>query len=103
MLIQAVEAGLPKAAIRLQPIGDVLQGRTIEPTGSPLRRPSAGDQSGTLQHLEVLRDRRLADVERLLQLLDRGLSQSQPSKDRSAGGIGESGERGTEVIGRHRL
>src|SRR6059036_1063332 len=87
--LQAIEALLPETAIVLQPAGGVLKRTRLEPAGPPLRLATARDQTGSLQHLEVLGDGGKAHREGLGQLRDRGLALGEASKDRTPGGIGE--------------
>src|SRR5215470_14782646 len=56
IVAQAIQALLPEAPVMLEPIGHVLEGRGLEPAGPTLRRPSALDQPGALQHLQMLGD-----------------------------------------------
>src|SRR5713101_3497922 len=98
---QAVEALFPETAIVLQPVRGVLQRTRLEPAGPPLRLATARDQTGALQHLEVLGDGGKAHLEGRGQLRDRGLAGDEASKDRAPGGIGEGRKGDTEAIGRH--
>src|SRR4249920_481933 len=72
--VEPLEAGLPILAIALEPFGGLGHWPGLEPARPPLRVLAGRDEPGPLQHLEVLRDRRLAHVERLGQLRDRGLA-----------------------------
>src|SRR5271169_5158519 len=56
ILLQTIEALLPETAIVLQTVGGVLERTCLEPAGPPLRFAATRDQTGTLQHLEVLGD-----------------------------------------------
>jgi hypothetical protein len=67
----------------------------------PLRVGAPCDKAGALEHAKVLRDGRQAHVERLGQIADRTLARHQARQDRPAGRVGEGGERGAELIGRH--
>ena len=64
------------------------------------RRPR--DQPGSLQHLEVLRDRRLRHRERRAQVAHRQVALGEAGEDRAAGGIGEGAEDGAQLVG-HRF
>ena len=101
MLVEAVEPLLPKTPIRFEPIGDIFQGCSVEFAGAPLCLPSASDQTGALQHFQVLGDRRLADAEGFDQLVDGRLPQAESSQDRAPGWIGEGCEGGGEAIEGH--
>src|SRR6185312_10223444 len=96
VVIQRVEARVPEVAILLDPIRYFLERRRFDSRGAPLCVASARDQSGTLEHLEMPRDRRLADGERLRQLRDRRLSCGEARKNCAPGGVGEGRESGVE-------
>src|SRR4051794_5212912 len=68
------EATLPKTPVSINPLGDQLQRRALEVGGAQLRRPSARDQPGPLQHLEVLGDRLDRDRQGLGQLAHGGVA-----------------------------
>src|SRR5207249_7688434 len=101
IILQAVKALLPEAAVVLQPVGGVFERPCPEPAGPPLCLATARDQTGALEHLEVLRDGGKAHLERAGQLRDRSLARGEARKDCAPRGIGEGGESGAEVIGRH--
>src|SRR6266496_2980680 len=65
VVVQASEALLPETPIVLQPVRGVLEGTRLEPAGPPLRLATARDQTGVLQHLQVLGDRGKAHREGL--------------------------------------
>jgi hypothetical protein len=56
------------------------------------------DESGVLEHLQVLGNGREAQVERLGELAHRRLAVRQPFEDRPPGGIGECRERHAEPV-----
>ena len=56
VVVQAVEALFPEAAVVLQPLGGVLERARLEPAGAPLGLAPALDQAGALEDLEVLGD-----------------------------------------------
>ena len=98
--VEALEARLTELAVVLQPAGGVGSGWRLEPAGAALGVAAARDQAGVLQHLEVLGDRGLAHLERLGELLDRGLAQREPREDRPSRRVGKSGEGGVELMSR---
>src|SRR4051794_40746199 len=99
----AVEPALPDVAVLLQPLGHVAQRRSLQPGGPQLRRATARDQAGALQHLQVLRDGLDAVRERLRELVDRHLALlCEPGEDRPPRRVGERREREAELVGRHR-
>src|SRR5712691_1181219 len=100
VLVQPVVALLPEAAVPLGPLGDLLERPRLEPGGPPLPLPAPRDQPRPLEHLQVLRDRRQAHLERFRQLGDGGLPRRQPREDRPPRGIRERRERPVEPIGR---
>src|SRR5688572_25542840 len=71
IVTQAIEPRIPEPAVILEPVCNLAQWVRLEPARTPLRRAAARDQSGALQHLEMLRNPRKAHVERLGQLGDR--------------------------------
>src|ERR1700716_3856178 len=81
--IEALEALFPVAAIALGPLHHLLQRSGPQPAGPGLRLAATNDESGTLQHLQVLGDRRLAHVEGFRELhhapLPGGASRQAPA------------------------
>ena len=101
VVVQAVEACFPVASVAFEPLGDVPEGCGGKVAGSPLRMAAALDEACTLEHLEVLRDRRKAHRERLRELGDGGVAVRERGQDRPSGGIRERCEGGAErVVGR---
>src|SRR6476646_2760108 len=70
MSLQTIEPRLPEVAERFDPACDVLQSLGLEPARPELCRACARDEAGIGQHLEMLGDGRLAQLERRTQLLD---------------------------------
>src|SRR5262249_44914614 len=103
IVIQAIEALLPETAIVFQPVAGILERARPKPAGPPLRLATAGDQTGALEHLEMLRNGRKAHRERVGQLRDRCLARGEARKDRTPSGIGEGGGSGAQAIRRHAL
>src|SRR5690348_10344044 len=101
IVVEAVEALLPEAAIMLDPARHVLERSGLEPAWPPLRLAAARDEAGALQHLEVLGDGGHAHLERLGQLGDRGLAQGEPRQDGAPRRVGERREGAAEAVGRH--
>ena len=71
---EAVEASLPEPAVVLEPVGSLVQRRSLQSRGPELRGAAARDQAGALEHPEVLRDGLYADRERLGELVHRRLA-----------------------------
>ena len=98
VIVEAIEAGFQVPTVLGDPRGHVAQPFRLEPAWPPLRLPSLLDEPGPLEHLEVLRDRREAQVERRRQLRNRGFSIGESRQNRSPGGIGQGRERRAERI-----
>src|SRR5260221_9991894 len=64
IVVEAAEARLPELAVVSDPFGDRLQPLRLQAAGPALRLARARDQTGALEHLEMLGDRRLAHGER---------------------------------------
>src|SRR6266508_924462 len=101
IIVQAIEALVPKAAITFEPVVNVLQRVGLDPAGPPLRLAAACDEAGALQHLEMLGDGGKAHLKRLCELGHRGFAQREPRQDGAARRIGEGRESGAEAIRRH--
>src|SRR5712691_6401489 len=99
VLVQPVVALLPELAVALDPLVGLLQRPGLEPGGPPLPLPPPRDQPRPLQHLQVLRDRRQAHLERFRQLGDGGLPRRQPREDRPSRGIREGPEGAVQPFG----
>src|ERR1700675_3338515 len=76
VVVEAIEARLPMPPVIPDPVGDVAQRSRSHAPRPPLRLASPLDQTRSLQHPQVLRDRGLGHVERRRQLLDRCLAGS---------------------------
>src|SRR4051794_22822131 len=98
-LLHALEPSLPEAAVSVDPRRSLPQGCTVDAGGTQLCGAPAGDQSGSLEHLEMLGDRLHADRKSLGELVDRRLSVGESLEDRPPGGVGESGEGAVELGG----
>src|ERR1700730_249296 len=66
--VEIVQSLLPLLTEGLDPFGDLLQRKWSEPARTPLRVASAFNEPGVLEHLEMLRNRRLAELKRFHQL-----------------------------------
>src|ERR1700722_20333927 len=66
--VEIVQAALPLLAEGLNPVGDVLHRKRCKSAGTSLRVAPTLDEARILKHLEMLRDRRLAELKRLHQL-----------------------------------
>ena len=90
MGVEAVEAAFPELPVVLQPVRGVLERLGLQPARPPLCVASARNQSGVLEHLQVLGDRRQADRERRRDLVDGRLAFGEPREDRPARRVGEA-------------
>src|SRR5688572_26905926 len=98
---EAVEAAIPEAAIRLQPLRNIPQRFGLEPAGAPLGFASARDESRALKHFQVFRYRREAHLIGLRKFLDVRLARRQPRENSAACRVGKGKERGAETVGGH--
>src|SRR5581483_6481298 len=101
IFVETIEALLPESSIFVDPFGDVFERAGLEVAGTPLGLAATGDQARALQDLEMLGNRRHADVERLRQFGHRGVAGGEPCEDGAAGGIGEGGEGIAQRVGGH--
>jgi hypothetical protein len=99
--VEAIQAFVEKAAVKAEPLVDILQRPRLDPARPPLRRAAARDQAGALQHLEMLGHRRQAHGEGFRQLRHRGFAQSEPRQDGPAGGIGKGRKGSVEAQFHH--
>src|SRR5437016_3722220 len=99
--IEALEAPLPVAPIALGPVRHLPQRPRLEPARPRLRPAAADDEPGPLEHLQMLRDRRLAHAEGLRELHHARLPAGEAGEDRAARRVGECGEGLVEAVGRH--
>jgi hypothetical protein len=74
IVVQAIDAVLPKTAVLLHPIGNAPQRLRFEPAGSPLCFAAALEQPRAFEHLEVLRNGGKTHVEGVGKLRNRSLS-----------------------------
>ena len=91
----------PHLTVSLDPVDRRVQWLRLESTGAVLGILSPGDESGPLEHLEVLGHGLQAHVERLGQIVHVGLTRRQPGQKRATGRIGQSGKGGAQRIVRH--
>src|ERR1700682_6129743 len=68
IVVQAIQALLPMAAVIRNPIGDLLERCRLQTAGAPLGLAPARNQAGTLQHLEMLGNPGKTHLERCGQL-----------------------------------
>jgi len=95
---QAIEACFPHAAIRLDPVGRILEWASIEATRTPLRLATSSHQPRALEHFQMLRDGGHAHIERLGKLGHRRLARYEPAQDHPAGRIGQCAKDGAQLV-----
>jgi hypothetical protein len=100
IILQAIEPLFPQPAIFAQPVVDILERDRLDLARPHLRIAAARDQTGMLQHLEMLGDGRQAHRERFGQFRYRGLSEREAGEYGAPRRIGESGKGGAEAVGR---
>src|SRR6478735_4754169 len=74
VIAESIEALAPEFAVVVDPLRRRFERHRAELARAPLRVAPARDEAGVLEHLEVLGDSGRADVERLGQLADAGLT-----------------------------
>src|ERR1700750_394849 len=75
--VHLVEAALPEAAVEGEPLVDLLERGRVERAWPPLGFLATRDQAGRFQHLQMTGNRLQGDIERLGQLVHRGLALGQ--------------------------
>src|SRR4029453_11621068 len=89
--VQPVEAGLPKAAVVVQPVGRFLERGAAQARGAQLRGAAALDEAGVLEHAQVLGHRLHADRERSRELVDGRLAVGEAGGERAPRPMGARG------------
>src|SRR5262245_20002236 len=85
VLVESVVALTEELLVPLEPRRDVSQRLGLQPAGTPLRLATLLDEAGSLEHLQVLRDRRQAHIERRRQVAHRRLAVGKSGDDRPTG------------------
>src|SRR5581483_2122372 len=101
IVVETVQAFLPKSAVMLHPPGNILERLRLKTAGPPLSMARASDEFGAFQHFQMFGDGRTAHVERAGEFLDRRLAAGQPRKDGPAGRVGQGREGRAQMIGNH--
>src|SRR5262249_9476304 len=76
-LVERVETCFPEGAIALDPFRRLLERLGREAAAPPLRLALAGNEPRALEHLQMARDGRQRDLERLRPLVHRRLARGQ--------------------------
>src|SRR5439155_10943514 len=98
VVVQAIEAGFPVPPVLADPFGRVPERLRLQPARPPLRLTSLLEEPRALEHLEVLRDRREAEIERGRQLRDRRLALGESREDGAPRRVGEGREGDAELV-----
>jgi hypothetical protein len=80
------------------PLGSLLHWTRIDRNAVNAAVALSRDETGILQHSEMLRNRRQGHVERLRQLANRRLTERKARQDGPAGRIAECGECSIEIV-----
>ena len=96
--VQPAELLLVNQPVLVDPGGECLELRRIQVHGSALGVPRPGDQPRLFEHLNVLRDRLLGDLERIGQLVDRGRAPAEAGDHPAPHRIGQGGEGPVEPV-----
>ena len=96
--VEAAELPLVDQAVLVDPRGERLEPRGVQVDGAALGVAGTGDQLGLLQHLDVLGDRLLGDLERFGQFVDGGRAPAEPGDDAPPDGIGQGQEGRVEAV-----
>src|SRR5215212_2540999 len=92
MPFEIVEPSFPQRAERLGPVCDGFDRLGAEPARPALRVTPLCDQTGVLEHPQVLRDGGLRQPERCGEFADRRLAVGKTGEDRPPSRIAEGGE-----------
>ena len=84
---------------RFKPCVDILHRMGCQAAGTALSIALSFDETGLLQYLEMLRDRRLAQLKRCHQLRHAGLPVDQSGENRPSGRIAQRVEHIAQVVG----
>jgi hypothetical protein len=98
VFVEKVQPLLPDLSMLFDPADRRIERAGFEPARSILSVSAATDQTGSLEHLQMLRDGLKRDVERFSQLVDRRFLDGQPGEDRPASRVRESGKREAECV-----
>jgi hypothetical protein len=96
--IQRLKSSFPKLPISLEPSRGFRESLGLQSPRPALRIAATRDQPRALEHLEMLRDRRLAHRKRLRQLADRRLPRREPRQYRPPSRIGQRRERDVQTV-----
>ncbi len=94
---QSIEVSCPECAIRSEPVVEGLKRLTAYPVQAALGVSATLDESGFLEHPEMLRDGWLTELQLIDEVPDGTLSVTKKVEDRPAAGLTQ------DIEGRERL
>src|SRR5687768_13866666 len=94
--VEPLVVAFPDLPVVLEPLRRVRERLALDPRRPALRLAAARDEPGALEHLQVLRHRRLRHREPLGQLRNGRIAGREPGEDRPAGRVRERRERRVE-------
>jgi hypothetical protein len=98
MGFETVEAVGPFRVRAVEPVVHWRQTVELQSRWAALAVTGPADQTGSLQHLEVLRDSRLGQRGGICELDDASVAGREALQDRPAGGVCKGGERAAQLI-----
>src|SRR5580658_9290810 len=99
VVVQAGKFLLPKAAKGFKPFIDILERDSHERARTPLCVARTHNEARSFEYVEVLRDRRLTQDERLHKLRNIRVPQRETGEDRASRGICKRGEGPAQTVG----
>jgi predicted 3-demethylubiquinone-9 3-methyltransferase (glyoxalase superfamily) len=93
-VVELIESLVPRTAVRLEPLVELLEGLRAEAVDALLRYRTSFDEPGLAQHAEVLRDLGLPKAEPVHNLSDRARLPPEELDDLPAVGFRESAQGG---------
>ena len=101
MDLETLEAGGPFGVGLAQPVVHWEQALEVKPRRTALAVAFAADQARSLQHLEVLGDRRLGERGGRREFHHASFAGCEALEDRTAGGVGKSPEGAAQGVSSH--
>ena len=96
--IECAELLLVDQPVAVDPLGECFERGGVEVHRATLGVAGARDEAGLLEHLDVLRDRLLGDLERFGELVDRGRPAAQAGDDAATHRVGQRHEGAVEAV-----
>jgi hypothetical protein len=98
VFFEPIQPFMPDLPVLFDPPDRGIEWHWLETARSVLSVATPTDQTGLLEHFEMLRDCLKGDLERFGELVDCRLSDGQTGEDRPSGRVGESSERVAELV-----